>query len=195
MRIDMPVLRTGRISIEPFRAGDEDALLAGSADPLVAQFAGLGWSGLTRADLRRMIEERWPALREEGRAAISALRDAETGAVLGYLPLFDLNWVERRAEIGYWLMPSSRGRGVATEAVAAVVAWAFADLGLLRVQGVVDVANVASQRVLERAGFEREGVLRSFKFLGDGTRGDAVLFSRVHTAEPRPPVRPLESDT
>jgi len=175
----MPVLRTERISIEPFRRGDEDALLAGAADPLVAQFAGLGWDGVTRDELTRRIEEAWPALRDEGRGAVSAIRDSATGAVLGFVLLFDVNRVDRRGEIGYWLLPEGRGRGVATEAVRLVVEWAFTELGLVRVQGVVDVANGASQRVLERAGFEREGIMRSFKLRGDGTRADNVLFSRI----------------
>jgi len=69
MRTDMPVLRTQRIAIEPFRRGDEDALPAGVADPLVAQFAGLGWEGVTRDEPTRRIEEAWPGLRDEGRGA------------------------------------------------------------------------------------------------------------------------------
>ena len=179
MAIDLPVLRTDRISLEPFRAGDEDALLAGARDPLVAQFAGVPWSDMGRADMTVLIEERWPALRAAGSGAISSIRDAQTDAVLGYLPFFDVNVTHRRAELGYWLLPVGRGRGIATEAVALIVEWALGDFGLLRMQASTDVGNVASQRVLERAGFEPEGVLRSYATRGDGTQADYVLYSRL----------------
>jgi len=184
MQIDLPVLRSEQISLEPFRPGDEEALMEGAADPLVKQFALLGWRDPLREDFTRFITEDWPALRTAGRAAVSSIRDAASDAVLGYLVLFDVQPTQRRAEVGYWLLPSGRGRGAATEAVRLVVDWALGDFGLHRVQAAADVENVASQRVLERAGFEREAILRSFSVRGDGTRADNMLFSRI-SAEPR----------
>lgn len=62
-------------------------------------------------------------------------------------------------EVGYWLAPAARGRGVATRAVRLVVRWAFETLGLERVEASTVVGNVASERVVARVGFEPVGVV------------------------------------
>ena len=80
------------------------------------------------------------------------------------------------AGIGYWLRPEGRGRGAATEAVVLVSRWAFEELAVERVSLITDPANVASQRVAERAGFQREGVLRAWHPTRSGRR-DSVMFS------------------
>ncbi len=58
------------------------------------------------------------------------------------------DWRAPRAEIGFWLLPEARGRGVATRAVCVFCRWAFAELALARIQASADVDNPASQRVL-----------------------------------------------
>jgi RimJ/RimL family protein N-acetyltransferase len=78
-------------------------------------------------------------------------------------------------EIGYWLLPRARGRGVATRIARILAEHAFA-LGILRVEAYVNVGNDASDRVLERAGYTREGVVRSLP-RPDGTRVDKTLWS------------------
>jgi RimJ/RimL family protein N-acetyltransferase len=74
--------------------------------------------------------------------------------------------------------PAARGRGVATTALRLASRWALRDLGVARVQLATHVENTASQRVAERAGLRREGVLRSWEELR-GTRIDLVMFSLV----------------
>jgi [ribosomal protein S5]-alanine N-acetyltransferase len=63
----------------------------------------------------------------------------------------------RRGSVGYWLLPDARGQGLATRAVRLISRWAFEDLGLARLQLLAEPWNVASQRVAERSGFQREG--------------------------------------
>jgi RimJ/RimL family protein N-acetyltransferase len=65
------------------------------------------------------------------------------------------------AEIGYILFPDGRGRGYATRTVRLVADWVLGDLGLGRLQARTSLGNVASERVLERVGFRREGLARS----------------------------------
>ena len=69
--------------------------------------------------------------------------------------------VRQQAEIGYWVAPWARRRGVATAAVRAMSGWAFANAGVVRLELLTDWANVGSQRVALAAGFQREGVRRS----------------------------------
>jgi RimJ/RimL family protein N-acetyltransferase len=77
-----------------------------------------------------------------------------TRVLFGLVDPFDF------AEIGYFLLPAGRGRGYATRTVRLLVSWVFDDLGIGRIQARTERDNVASQRVLERVGFRREGVAR-----------------------------------
>ena len=81
------------------------------------------------------------------------------------------------AAVGYWLRPEARGRGAATVAVRLIALWAFNELGVQRLELTTAPENVASQRVAERAGFSREGVLRGLVATKDNGRRDSVMFS------------------
>ena len=84
----------------------------------------------------------------------------------------------RSAEIGYWLGETYWGRGIVTEAVRAVTAYAFGTLGLAHVIAGTFVRNVASQRVLEKAGFVLEGCLRQH-VTKDGVTMDDLVYGIV----------------
>lgn len=103
--------------------------------------------------------------------------DGEAAGAIGYVIGTD---VERySAEIGYWLGEALWGRGIATEALTLVVGHVFERLNLLRLFAVPFADNAASIRVLEKAGFVREGLLRSssVKF---GRPRDQVLYARLN---------------
>jgi [ribosomal protein S5]-alanine N-acetyltransferase len=82
------------------------------------------------------------------------------------------------AEMGYWLAEPFWGRGIMTKAVQYITAWAFRELKLHRIAAEPYATNTASHRVLEKAGFRREGVLRSSAFK-DGKVLDQILYSYV----------------
>jgi RimJ/RimL family protein N-acetyltransferase len=112
-----------------------------------------------------------------GTSAPFAVLDADTGAVIGGV---GFGWVgdEGVGEVGYWSRVEARGRGLITRSVRLVSRWAFAELKCERVQLRADANNFASQRVAEKAGFTREGVLRSVHFNPrDQRRVDFVMFS------------------
>lgn len=92
-------------------------------------------------------------------------------------------WVALRPQphvggLGYWIVPSERGQGVATAAVRLVVPWALDALDLRRLEAWVQPDNLASQRVLRNAGFQQEGRLRNFLTVEGGT-SDALVFSTL----------------
>ena len=97
------------------------------------------------------------------------------GAV-GLRPGEDVNRLS--AEIGYWLGEEFWGRGIATEVLAAVTEYAFQSLGMARVYAEVFEWNAASMRVLEKCGFEREGVLRKAA-MKDRKLIDQIVYSKV----------------
>lgn len=110
--------------------------------------------------------------------ATFAITDARTGEVLGSIGIHWIDLPNAVGEVGYWLSREARGRGVATRALRLVSRWAIGEQGIARLQLRADVANTASQRVAERAGFTREGVLRSSRFnVRRGCRVDFVLYS------------------
>jgi RimJ/RimL family protein N-acetyltransferase len=80
------------------------------------------------------------------------------------------------ASVGYWLERGARGRGLATSALRLVADWSFGTLGIARLHLTTLPDNVPSQRVAERTGFIREGVLRQWAQTREG-RSDAVMYS------------------
>lgn len=77
--------------------------------------------------------------------------------------------------LGCSMLPEARGRGLTTRAMGLLIGWAF-DAGVARLWAGTRPENVAAQRVLEKAGFRREGLLRGRLPGPDGTRTDSVLF-------------------
>jgi [ribosomal protein S5]-alanine N-acetyltransferase len=82
------------------------------------------------------------------------------------------------AELGYWLGEAFWGRGIVTDAIAAVTDWGFRELDLVRIFAVPFVENEPSQRVLAKTGYEREGLLRS-SAIKDGRILDQYMYARV----------------
>jgi len=82
------------------------------------------------------------------------------------------------AEMGYWLAEPFWGRGYATRAVAAASEWAFENYRIIRVFAMVFSHNAASIRVLEKAGFQREGILRR-SAIKSGTVLDQLMYAKV----------------
>jgi RimJ/RimL family protein N-acetyltransferase len=115
------------------------------------------------------------ALVASGALAPLVVADAESDLIFGGGTLHHLDPRRGIIEIGYWLYPRARGRGIATKVARALAEHAFS-LGVQRVAAYVAVGNLQSERVLERAGFTREGVIRSMPTSG-GRRVDKTIFS------------------
>ena len=105
---------------------------------------------------------------------IVAARDGELIGSIGWRMVDQQN-----VQIGYWVGAPFRGRGVATRALRLLSRWALTELGTGRVQLLAEPDNHASQRVAEKAGFVREGLLRRYVRSRDGTRWDGIMFSLI----------------
>ena len=104
--------------------------------------------------------------------------EQDGGRFLGGVGINFINRVHQIANLGYWVRTSAAGRGVATSATRLAARFGFEQLGLQRIEIVAAVDNLTSQRVAEKAGAVREGVLRK-RLLIHGEPHDAVLFSLV----------------
>lgn len=163
-------LRTDRLTLRPIDAGDVDAYLD-CVDDEIRRW--MSWS----EDFSKEKALRWcteEASADLGRALNLAIVPAETGRLAGVIGLGHADWATGVSEVGYWAGPAARGHGYVTEALRAMAAHAF-ERGLTRIELLAAVGNVASQRVAERAGFTREGVLRQARPVPGG-RADMVVF-------------------
>jgi RimJ/RimL family protein N-acetyltransferase len=163
-----------RARIRDWRLDDADALLRHADNRRV-------WRNLkdrfphpyTRMDAERWLTEvcaRWP------RTQFAIEVDGEAAGAIGLEPQADV--FRGSAEIGFWLGEAYWGRGIATDAVRAFTEVALDELGLRRLFAGVFEWNPASMRVLEKAGYAREGLLRR-SVVKDGQTIDQVLYARV----------------
>jgi RimJ/RimL family protein N-acetyltransferase len=154
--------------------GDIETIAPAFRDPAVGGEASL--PPLDAETLRRVMHDQLPELKEHGLLSAYVIEDTNTDELLGGLSLHHFDPLRDALEVGYWLFVAARGRGVATRVVRAAVTHAFAT-GIYRVEAHVRIGNVASERVLERLGFQREGVKKRFLRRGDERRYDATLFA------------------
>ena len=148
------------------------------ADEAVQRFT-LVPTGVGESFVRDWIA-RYQAGWDDGSRVGFCIRSVSDGAFLGFAAIVELELDARQGEIGYMVAPAARGRGVSVCAVDLLTRWAFDDLGLERLELRIDVANAASERVAERAGYRRDGVLRNAHFK-EGLRSDTGIWSRLRT--------------
>jgi ribosomal-protein-alanine N-acetyltransferase len=138
------------------------------------------YNPLDEQESKAEIEKRYDKLSSE---KVWFLIQKKDGSKIGFLGLrvFLSCW-----EIGYVLIPSERGKGYCTEAVQLAVDYLFLSKDIVRIQAGTDPENIASQKVLEKAGFKREGTIRKGEFVW-GNWADLYLYGilREEWKEPR----------
>lgn len=159
-------------------SGLTDAILA-SLDELRPWMA---WAGAPSLEQTRMFtaaaEDGWD---NSTGWTFTILHDEEPAGTVGldcYQPMLD------QAQIGYWIRSDLAGRGYMKEAARAVVEFAFADIGLHRLELHASADNVASVKVAESLGFQREGVARDIAKNAQGFY-DCLVFGLLRS-DPRP---------
>ncbi|MGK9219243.1 MULTISPECIES: GNAT family N-acetyltransferase [unclassified Microbacterium] len=115
-------------------------------------------------------------IRASGSGLVRCIREGERMA--GCIDVKRVDWRARTAELGYWLSPAHRGRGLAAGAVDALASWLIDAQAFERVELRIATGNAASTRVAERAGFVYEGTARNAGFT-DGGRVDLGIWSRI----------------
>lgn len=175
---DLPggVLSDGVVALRPIDESDGPSTYELRSRPDVSGRSVVG-TPMDPAVVTRQCAEsasRWLA----GQRAELTIRDAADGTYLGEIALFYFEPLLREAMIGYALTPQARGRGLAARAARLVTAWGF-EIGMARMTAGTAPDNVASQRVLEAAGYHREGLQRSKLPGPGGTRIDNVQFAKL----------------
>nr|AFK44871.1 unknown [Lotus japonicus] len=165
-----------RVTLRPFKLTDVDDFLLWAGDDQVTR--NLRWKTCgSREEVFLFIRD--VCIPHPWRRSICV-----DDRSIGFVSVYQWPGDERcKADIGYAIASNYWGQGIATQALKIVVPQVFMDFpNLLRLQAFTDVENKASQRVLEKAGFLREGVLRKYTYI-KGDIKDLVVFSFLSTDE------------
>jgi RimJ/RimL family protein N-acetyltransferase len=174
------VLADGVVTLRAWSVDDADVLAARiDGDAAITTFLDLIPQPYTREDALAYLAQCEESWRTGANSNFALLVDGIAGPVGSVGVHWQYKIADGVAEIGYWTAEGARGRGATTAAVRLVSRWAFdAQPALARLQLRADADNVASNRVAEKAGFTREGVLRSARWNGRlGRRVDFVMWS------------------
>ena len=168
-----PPLTDGEIVLRPWERRDVPAIAVACQDPEIPRWTVVP-RGYTERHARDFVSSTAADLRA-GRELALAVVDRDD-RLLGALGMSNFNWSDMKAEIGYWMAAEARRRGFGARATRLLAEWGITKLGLERIELLANPQNEASQRLAERAGFTREGVLRKYR-RRQGVREDLVMFS------------------
>jgi RimJ/RimL family protein N-acetyltransferase len=162
-------LRDGDLVLREWREADVPAIVAACNDPEIPRWIPVIPRPYTEADALAFVSGE--ARPEEARSFAITVG----GDVVGAIGM-SVN-ANATGHVGYWCAREARGRGYTTRALGLVCTFAFDELALRRMELITDPDNLGSQRVATKAGFRREGIVRSHLLHSDGRRRDSVLFS------------------
>jgi len=184
-----PTLAGDGVRLRALAASDVDDLVAGYADPLLQRFMPPLPVPFTYAQARDYISDVAPGMFADG-GGLWAIADPVTDRLLGGIGLDKVVPHRGQCEVGYWVGPWARGRGVAVAAVRALTEHAF-HTGMARIELLTHRENGPSQRVALAVGFRFEGVRRAVLPNRDGGRDDLLAYARLASDEPGPVERLL----
>jgi ribosomal-protein-serine acetyltransferase len=166
------------VLIRPYRIDDASLLFNAARESISELMPWMPWCHphYSYNESQSWIETQVAAFTRREAFAFGIVSD--DGSYLGGCGLNQIDQRNRRANLGYWVRSTATRRGVATAATRLLRDWGFENCDLIRLEIVIGVGNLASQRVAEKAGAIREGILRN-RLVLHGQPHDAVMFSFI----------------
>ncbi|NUW37612.1 GNAT family N-acetyltransferase [Nonomuraea sp. SMC257] len=162
--------------LRPWRLADIAAVEEAAGDPYIPLISSVP-SSYSDTEGAAFVRRQWSRAVE--RVGYSfAIADAGDDRALGQIGLWP--GAHGRASVGYWVAGSARGRGIACAALRTISSWGLEHLRIPRLELHVEPWNAPSWKAAERAGFVREGLLRSWQEIG-GQRRDMYVYSKLPT--------------
>ena len=146
-----------RIELRSITASDKEDIFLGLSNPEVIKYYGVSFETLEATE-EQMI---WfQDLEKNGTGKWWSIFNSKTGQFLGAGGFNDLNKKLKKAEIGFWLLPEFWSKGYMQEAMPLICDYGFNELGLNRIEGIVESENLNCKRAIEKLGFTLESTSR-----------------------------------
>jgi len=170
--LTLPRLSRPPVVLRPFTAADTPAVREAALDPLIPLITTV--PAVPDDKTLREYLDRQNARASTGQGYSLAIADAATNRAVGQIGLWPHD--DRRASIGYWIAPPARRHGYAGHALEALSQWGLDVLNVARLELYIEPDNEPSRRTAEHAGYQREGLMRSWQAVG-GDRRDMYMYS------------------
>jgi ribosomal-protein-alanine N-acetyltransferase len=162
------------VYLKPVSSGMAEQLFDATKESTKELCQYMPWTNESIDDARKFLEDAAKKI-HEGRELHCAIFERQTNHIIGVIGLFHLDTFTPKAEVGYWIRSSCHGKGYATDALNTLINYCRNEMKLVRVDAQVATDNIASQRVVEKCGFQKEG-LKSMGQLCHGTWQDMILY-------------------
>lgn len=172
-----PVMELGDIKLRDLMLTDKEHYFTMMSDEEVVQY-------LSDEDIPKSVSEAeseikfWGGLFYRKHSIFWAVADSKSDEFMGTIGYNSWNVYNRRAEISYDLMRNHWRKGIMSRALNNAIIFGFQNMGLVRIEARTMLANIPSQKILEKLGFKKEGVLRSYRVIRDKPT-DIVLYSLI----------------
>jgi ribosomal-protein-alanine N-acetyltransferase len=199
---EVPTLKSDTLTMRPMRPSDAEDIYRAVQDPEIPKFTTLpadypidlaiefantraAASFVNKTELVFVIED--SRLENSSASTSTSTSDSKSANLAsgypysngfaGVMSLHTIDIPNHRAEIGYWLAKEARGQGICTKAAELITEYGLMTIGFKRIDGIVDVRNEPSKAALLKAGYEFEGIMKSYVTRRDGSQLDMALFA------------------
>jgi [ribosomal protein S5]-alanine N-acetyltransferase len=173
-----PVLETNRLILRRIEEGDAHDIFKYLSDKEVMKHYGTEPFQTVDEAIRAI--SRYESLFTEKRGIRWGITSKGDNKVIGSCFFYDMVSEHYRTDLGFVLNKDFWGQGIAQEAVKAAIKYGFENLNINRIQAVIEPPNLASQKLVERLGFRREGLLRSYEYFC-GKFDDLYMYSLLRS--------------
>ena len=175
--LNLQLLTTNRLHLRKITKEDAPAIFSYFSNPEVTKYYGM--ETLTTIEQAEHLVRHFATILEGNKGMRWAIELKERPGLIGTIGFNLLSIAHKRAEIGFELHPDFWGRGIVGEAVEIIVRFGFEELKLNRIGATVFIDNKASQQVLIKQGFEREGLLRQY-MVQSGNAHDVYTYAKIN---------------
>lgn len=157
MSTNFPTLRTNRLLLRQFQDSDLENVFKGLSHPEIIKYYGVSYQTreATKAQMKFFAD-----LESDGTGIWWAICSADNTVFYGGGGLNNLSKAHKKAEVGFWLLADHRGLGIMTEAMPVICNYAFTELGIHRIEGIVETENMPCKKAMAKLKFEHEGTMK-----------------------------------
>ena len=175
---EVPTLTYGTLTLRPSQESDIESIYQACQDPLISHFTTVpaNYTLEHAQSFVRQLDPEGLQNKREIRFIIESNQGA-TPSLAGVISFHSPNFNNKVAEIGYWIAKEHRGKSIGTTAVKVLTNFGFETMGWNRIEAMIDHDNEASKKVVTRAGYEHEGLLRQRVIRADGDVIDMDIYA------------------